>query len=133
MASMIQLDHIADFEGQDVTVHGWVYNRTDKGKLVFLLVRDGYGFAQCVAFKNDLDSQVFEQIMRIPQESAVKVTGTVRADHRAPEAGAGSPPDRPDDGFSPRAARRCRRSRSGPPRLRRTHPRLPWPNRSSRV
>ncbi len=36
-------------------MRGWVYNRTDKGKLVFLLVRDGYGFVQCVAFKNDLD------------------------------------------------------------------------------
>jgi asparaginyl-tRNA synthetase len=84
MTSMIRLDHIADFESQEVTIHGWVYNRTDKGKLVFLLVRDGYGFAQCVAFKNDLDPEVFEQIMRIPQESAVRVTGMVRADQRAP-------------------------------------------------
>jgi asparaginyl-tRNA synthetase len=67
-----------------VTVQGWVYNRTDKGKLVFLLVRDGTGFVQCVAFKNDLQPEVFDQLMRIPQESSLAITGIVRADQRAP-------------------------------------------------
>ena len=84
MAPIVHVDRIADYTGQLVTVRGWIYNRTDKGKLVFLLVRDGYGFIQCVAFKNDLDADIFEQIMRIPQESSVSVTGTVRPDHRAP-------------------------------------------------
>ncbi|MBI4732043.1 MAG: asparagine--tRNA ligase, partial [Chloroflexi bacterium] len=66
------------------TIQGWVYNRTDKGKLVFLLVRDGSGFVQCVAFKGDLDEAVFDQLMRLPQESAVTITGPVREDKRAP-------------------------------------------------
>ena len=69
---------------QEVTIQGWVYNRTDKGKLVFLLVRDGYGFVQCVAFKGDLAPEVFDQLTRLPQESSVTVTGMVRADSRAP-------------------------------------------------
>ena len=47
---IIRVDQISQYEGQEVTVQGWVYNRTDKGKLVFLLVRDGTGFVQCVAF-----------------------------------------------------------------------------------
>jgi len=84
MIPVVRVDHIADFTGKEVTIRGWVYNRTDKGKLVFLLVRDGYGFIQCVVFKNDLDPYLFEQIMRIPQESSVLVTGTVRQDQRAP-------------------------------------------------
>ena len=46
MAPIIQVEKIAEFTGQEVTVQGWVYNRTDKGKLVFLLVRDGSGFVQ---------------------------------------------------------------------------------------
>ncbi|HEX8991817.1 MAG TPA: asparagine--tRNA ligase [Anaerolineales bacterium] len=70
--------------GQEVRIQGWVYSRTDKGKLCFLLVRDGTGFIQCVAFKGDLDEKLFDQIMRIPQESSVKVTGIVREDKRAP-------------------------------------------------
>jgi len=84
MAAIVHVDKIADYVGKDVTVQGWVYNRTDKGKLVFLLVRDGTGFVQCVAFKGDLPEAVFDQLVRLPQESSVVITGPVRADKRAP-------------------------------------------------
>jgi asparaginyl-tRNA synthetase len=84
MASIIRVDKIADYVAQEVTIQGWVYNRTDKGKLVFLLVRDGYGFVQCVAFKGDLEPEVFDRLTRLPQESSVIITGMVRADNRAP-------------------------------------------------
>ena len=80
----IRVEDIARFIGQEVTVQGWVYNRTDKGKLVFLLVRDGSGFVQCVAFKGDLDANLFDQLIRLPQESSVVITGVVREDKRAP-------------------------------------------------
>lgn len=81
---IIRVDQIANFVDQEITVQGWVYNRTHKGKLVFLLLRDGYGFVQCVAFKNDLEEELFDQLTRIPQESSIKITGKVRADQRAP-------------------------------------------------
>lgn len=84
MSKEIRVEQIAEYEGQEVTVKGWVYNRTHKGKLVFLLVRDGYGFVQCVAFKGDLDEVLFDQIVHLTQESSVIVTGVVRADKRAP-------------------------------------------------
>lgn len=84
MSSIIRVDQIADYADQEVCIQGWVYNRTDKGKLVFLLVRDGSGFVQCVAFKGDLDEKTFDQIMRIPQETSLVITGKVRADNRAP-------------------------------------------------
>ena len=80
----IRVNEIARHIGQEVVIQGWVYNRTDKGKLCFLLVRDGYGFIQCVAFKGDLSAELFDQIMRIPQESSVILTGVVREDQRAP-------------------------------------------------
>src|SRR5512138_2456115 len=84
MAEQISVSQISKYVGQEVTLKGWVYNRTDKGKLCFLLVRDGTGFIQCVAFKGDLDEQLFDRIMRLPQESSVKITGAVREDKRAP-------------------------------------------------
>ena len=84
MDPVIRVEKIREFVGQEVTVQGWVYNRTDKGKLVFLLVRDGTGFVQCVAFKNDLPSETFEQITHLAQESSVIISGPVRADPRAP-------------------------------------------------
>jgi len=84
MPEIIHVDQIAQYISREVTIQGWVYNRTDKGKLVFLLVRDGSGFVQCVAFKGDLDEALFERLMRLPQESSVVITGAVRADKRAP-------------------------------------------------
>lgn len=81
---IIRVEQIAQYAGQEVQIKGWVYNRTDKGKLVFLLVRDGSGFVQCVAFKGDLDETTFDQLTRLPQESSVIITGPVREDKRAP-------------------------------------------------
>jgi asparaginyl-tRNA synthetase len=82
--TIMRVEDIANYSGQQVTIQGWVYSRTDKGKLVFLLVRDGSGFAQCVAFKDDLPESVFDQLTRLPQESSVIVSGIVREDKRAP-------------------------------------------------
>jgi asparaginyl-tRNA synthetase len=84
MAEHISVSQISKYVGQDVTLKGWVYNRTDKGKLAFLLVRDGSGFVQCVGFKGDLTPELFEQITHLPQESSVVITGSVREDKRAP-------------------------------------------------
>ncbi|MFM8323221.1 MAG: asparagine--tRNA ligase [Chloroflexota bacterium] len=84
MAPIIRIRDIAQYDGQEVIVQGWVYNRTDKGKLVFLLVRDGSGFAQCVAFKNDLPAEQFAAAGHAAQETSVIITGKVRADGRAP-------------------------------------------------
>ncbi|MGC9357343.1 MAG: OB-fold nucleic acid binding domain-containing protein, partial [Anaerolineae bacterium] len=84
MAPIIKVEEIADYVGEEISIQGWIYNRTHTGKLVFLLVRDGYGFVQCVAFQGDLSNELFERIAHLPQESSVIVTGKVRADERAP-------------------------------------------------
>ena len=84
MTDKIRVEQIAEHIDQEVEVRGWVYNRTHKGKLVFLLLRDGYGFVQCVAFKGDLTEDAFDLLTRIPQESSIKIKGVVRADKRAP-------------------------------------------------
>ena len=80
---IIHVDEISKYDGQEVTVQGWVYNRTDKGKLVFLLVRDGTGFVQCVAFKGDLDEKLFDQVCAC--RKSLRLLSAVRpADKRAP-------------------------------------------------
>ena len=47
------LYQIAKYTDQEVGIQGWVYNRPETGKLVFLLVRDGSGFIQCASFQGD--------------------------------------------------------------------------------
>ncbi|MDP9314100.1 MAG: asparagine--tRNA ligase [Chloroflexota bacterium] len=75
---------IAEHEGQQVTLAGWVYNKTEKGKLVFIQLRDGTGTIQAVVFKKNVSDEAFAAAKSLTQESSVYVTGTVRADERAP-------------------------------------------------
>jgi len=83
VAPVIAIRDIADHVGEDVTVRGWVYNKTGKGKLAFVLLRDGTGILNCVAFKPNLDEHEFDRADKATQESSVIVTGTVRKDERA--------------------------------------------------
>ena len=81
---VIRLENIAQYVGQSVVIEGWLYDKTDKGKLQFLQVRDGTGIAQAVVFKRDVSPEMFEQAKHLTQESSIVITGTVRADERAP-------------------------------------------------
>ena len=84
MAKWVYIQDIAPYEGQEVTIKGWLYDHTDKGKLQFLLVRDGTGVMQCMASQKDLPAQAFADAQHVTQESSLMVTGVVRADKRAP-------------------------------------------------
>lgn len=75
---------IAEYEGQTVVLAGWVANKTAKGKLIFLRLRDGSGQIQGVVFKKNVEESVFATAQALTLESACRVTGTVRADERAP-------------------------------------------------
>ncbi|PJF28115.1 MAG: asparagine--tRNA ligase [Phototrophicales bacterium] len=82
--TIIRISDLPAHDGQEVTLRGWVYDRTDKGKLQFIQLRDGTGIVQCVAFKKEMDEAEFEIASKLTQESSIIVTGTVRADPRAP-------------------------------------------------
>ncbi|MEE8130004.1 MAG: asparagine--tRNA ligase [Vicinamibacterales bacterium] len=78
------IEQIADHEGQDVTVRGWLHNRRSSGKIHFLTVRDGSGFVQTIMTKAAVGDDVFTRADHLSQETAVIVQGRVRADDRAP-------------------------------------------------
>ena len=78
------IEDIASHEGQSVTIRGWLANRRSSGKIHFLQVRDGSGFVQAVMSKAAVGDDAFAIADHLSQESAVAVTGTVRADKRAP-------------------------------------------------
>ncbi|MCJ7738696.1 MAG: asparagine--tRNA ligase [Anaerolineae bacterium] len=84
MTTVVRIQDIKQYVGKEVTLCGWLYSRTDKGRLQFLQMRDGSGFVQCVVFKKEVSPEVFEATGSLTQESSVIVTGTVRQDPRAP-------------------------------------------------
>ncbi len=78
------IEDIAGHVGETVTLKGWLHNRRSSGKLHFLTVRDGTGFIQAVMSKAAVGPEVFVSADHLGQESAIIVTGAVRADARAP-------------------------------------------------
>ena len=78
------IQDIAKYDGQAVTLKGWLHNRRSSGKIHFLTLRDGTGFIQCVMSKQAVGDEAFRQADHLSQESAVVLEGTVRADKRAP-------------------------------------------------
>jgi asparaginyl-tRNA synthetase len=84
MTTTVRIQDISQHVGEEINLQGWLYNRTDKGRLQFLQVRDGTGFVQCVVFKKDVPEAVFDAACSLTQESSLVVNGVVRQDDRAP-------------------------------------------------
>jgi asparaginyl-tRNA synthetase len=80
----VYIEDIAKHESQPVTLKGWLANRRSSGKIHFLQIRDGSGFIQAVMSKAAVGDDLFGRAGHLSQESAVIVTGAVRADARAP-------------------------------------------------
>ncbi len=83
-AVLVTIEALPAHVGQTVEVRGWLYGRRSSGKIHFLQVRDGTGIVQAVMSRADVPDEVFAAADRLPQESSLSVTGTVRADPRAP-------------------------------------------------
>lgn len=87
----VSIIDVKDHVGEEVTIGAWVANKSGKGKLAFLQLRDGTAFFQAVAFKPNFietfgeeeGSAKFETIKHLSQETSVLVKGIVKADERS--------------------------------------------------
>src|SRR3989442_11325784 len=70
--------------GETVVVRGWVMTTRSSGKIAFVALRDGTGYLQAVLSKKDVSAAAWDAFGKLTQETSVEVTGTVRADARAP-------------------------------------------------
>ena len=80
----VYVEDIGKHVGTTVQVEGWVYNSRTGGKLFFLMLRDGSGILQAVAFKPEIGDDRFAELTTLTQESSIRVWGPVKADPRAP-------------------------------------------------
>jgi asparaginyl-tRNA synthetase len=80
----VRIAEFSDHVDEEVLVRGWLHNKRSSGKLRFLIVRDGSGYAQAVVSKKAVPPESWEAIDGAGQESSVEVTGRVRRDERAP-------------------------------------------------
>lgn len=84
MADHIYIQGIAAHVGKEITMKGWLADKTDKGRLQFLRFRDGTGFIQAVVFQKDVSPEAFDAAKKLTQESSIILTGVPRAEPRAP-------------------------------------------------
>jgi len=77
------ISDFSKYEGQTVTIKGWVANRRSSGKVSFLIVRDGSGICQAIVEKAQLED-IYPEIKKLPIESTVIVTGKVVQEKRSP-------------------------------------------------
>lgn len=79
----LYIEDIGQFDGQEVKIEGWIYNKRSSGKLHFLQLRDGTAEIQAVVFKGNVSDDVFELADKVTQESSVEITGTVKKHDRS--------------------------------------------------
>jgi asparaginyl-tRNA synthetase len=79
----VYIENVGAHEGEEITLSGWVYNKRSSGKLQFILLRDGTGTIQCVAFKGNFTPEEFEALDKLTQESSIEICGKVRKDARS--------------------------------------------------
>ena len=80
----VYIEDIGKHEGEEVTIKGWLHNRRSSGKIHFVTVRDGSGFIQAVMSKAAVGEELYKAADHLSQETSIIVTGTARADKRAP-------------------------------------------------
>ncbi|RQD67189.1 MAG: asparagine--tRNA ligase [Tindallia sp. MSAO_Bac2] len=83
MKECVSIEKMKQFEGQSITISGWLYNKRSSGKIVFLQIRDGSGFVQGVVVKKEVSPDVFDLCKELTQESSIYVTGIVQKDDRS--------------------------------------------------
>lgn len=71
-------------QGTEVSIRGWIYRTRGSKKMLFMVLRDSTDIIQCIASRNDLGDEKFDEARDLPVESSVMVVGKVNKDDRAP-------------------------------------------------
>src|SRR5580658_2113386 len=79
---MAYIKELSLFEGKEVELKGWNAQKRDSKGLVFMTLRDGTGFVQCIINVEVVGNDQFEAAKKLPQESSLSLTGTVVKDER---------------------------------------------------
>src|SRR4030088_2843140 len=81
--TIISIEEAGKYEGQEVTIRGWLYNLRESGKLMFPIFREGTGLIQGVCALKE-NPEAFEALKGLTQESSIMASAKIRADHRPP-------------------------------------------------
>ena len=78
----IMIKDMPEHIGETVKIGAWLANKRSSGKLAFLQLRDGSGFAQGVVVKAEVGEELFAVAKGMTQETSMYIVGEVKADER---------------------------------------------------
>ncbi|NPA38424.1 MAG: aspartate--tRNA(Asn) ligase [Candidatus Nanohaloarchaeota archaeon] len=81
---MIRTNYIKDLKESEETIAGFLKEKRDLGKLIFLIVYDRSGEIQAVFKKNQLDEETFKKAKKVARESFIQIKGKVSKNEKAP-------------------------------------------------
>ena len=70
------------FIGDSVELQGWILNKRSSKGIVFLVLRDGSGYSQCIITQDKVGEDVLKEIDGLGLESSIYIKGIVVADER---------------------------------------------------
>ncbi|MGC9059097.1 MAG: asparagine--tRNA ligase [Candidatus Aenigmatarchaeota archaeon] len=79
-----EIKEILEGKTGNVKIRGWLHNKRSSGGIVFLIVRDGTGFIQCVARKENVGEKILEELDHLTLESTLEIEGEAKKDERSP-------------------------------------------------
>ncbi|MFX1515913.1 MAG: aspartate--tRNA(Asn) ligase [Promethearchaeota archaeon] len=76
-------DVTSDNDGLEVLIGGWIQQIRDKGRLIFLTIRDSQGICQVTLHEKKVTPEVWETSKELSLESVVSIKGIVKSDPRS--------------------------------------------------
>ena len=62
---IIRISDIKNYEGKEIEIKGWLYNKRSSGSIKFLIIRDGTGFIQATLLKSEIKEELFNKIYHL--------------------------------------------------------------------
>lgn len=84
MADIVSISNLKDFDGKNVKIQGWLFNKRSSGKIMFLQIRDGSGRVQGIVEKAKVSEEMWNELSAAGIESSIEVEGKARKDDRSP-------------------------------------------------
>ncbi len=77
MQEKFYIKNLQNYKNRQAILKGWVYNLRSSGKIMFLQLRDGTGFCQCILNKKDVNDEKWNEAQKITIESSIEIIGLV--------------------------------------------------------
>lgn len=82
MSEFIYIQNAKQFAGQTVTLKGWVSNKREGKGIVFIILRDGTGFCQCVVTGDNSGIENLNTAQNCTLETSIQIEGIITLDEK---------------------------------------------------